>query len=187
MRRLAFSLSLALLAVIVGTAGVAFAGAGALPSGELQAVRAAVAQYHSYDQALADGYNAANEPCVESPAGVMGIHAVNRPLTTDLEIDPLRPEIMLYVPRANGSLRLVGVEYMQVALAITPDGPRPWFGTESPELGFLNPAPSLFGQTFQGPMEGHNPEMPWHYDLHVWLFESNPSGLFAQFNPNLSC
>jgi hypothetical protein len=67
------------------------------------------------------------------------------------------------------------------------EGPRPWFGAEVPELGFFNPAPSLFGQTFQGPMPGHNPQMPWHYDLHVWLFESNPSGLFAPFNPAFSC
>jgi hypothetical protein len=36
-------------------------------------------------------------------------------------------------------------------------------------------------------MPGHNPSMPWHYDQHVWLFETNPSGLFAPFNPALSC
>jgi hypothetical protein len=29
--------------------------------------------------------------------------------------------------------------------------------------------------------------MPVHYDLHVWLWEDNPSGLFAMFNPSLSC
>ena len=26
-----------------------------------------------------------------------------------------------------------------------------------------------------------------HYDLHIWLFEHNPSGLYAQWNPSLSC
>ena len=26
-----------------------------------------------------------------------------------------------------------------------------------------------------------------HYDLHVWLYRDNPSGMFAQFNPNVSC
>jgi hypothetical protein len=29
--------------------------------------------------------------------------------------------------------------------------------------------------------------MPVHYDLHVWLYADNPSGLFAPFNPSLSC
>ena len=36
-------------------------------------------------------------------------------------------------------------------------------------------------------MPGHNPQMPWHYDLHVWFWEDNPDGLFAPFNPALSC
>jgi hypothetical protein len=36
-------------------------------------------------------------------------------------------------------------------------------------------------------MPGHNPTMPVHYDVHVWLFQENPSGFFAPFNPNLSC
>ena len=26
-----------------------------------------------------------------------------------------------------------------------------------------------------------------HYDLHVWLYRDNPNGLFAQFNPKVSC
>ena len=48
-------------------------------------------------------------------------------------------------------------------------------------------APSLFGQSFQGPMAGHVPGMPWHYDLHVWAWSENPAGRFAQWNPTLSC
>jgi len=35
-------------------------------------------------------------------------------------------------------------------------------------------------------MPGHD-AMPVHYDLHVWVAERNPSGLFAPFNPTLSC
>jgi hypothetical protein len=26
-----------------------------------------------------------------------------------------------------------------------------------------------------------------HFDRHVWLYRDNPSGLFAQFNPAVSC
>jgi hypothetical protein len=165
-----------------------------------QAVKAATAGYHSYDQALKDGYSIAGEPCVAEPGlGAMGIHAVNRTLTMDPAIDPLRPELLLYVPHQNGKLKLVGVEYFQVALANTASGPAPWFGVPNdptdpnrdpnapPPDGFFSSAPSVLGQTFDGPMPGHNPFMPWHYDLHVWLWADNPSGLFAPFNPALSC
>lgn len=166
------------------TAGVALATAGPLPP-DLQAVRSVVSNYHSYDQALAAGYSIGDEPCVASPAGTMGFHAVNPALLGT--IDPLNPPILLYVPREDGSLRLVAVEYFKVALANTANGPAPWFAATPPPLGFFNSAPSLFGQTFNGPMPGHNPSMPWHYDLHVWVIENNPAGTFAQFNPALSC
>ena len=36
-------------------------------------------------------------------------------------------------------------------------------------------------------MPGHLPGMPWHWDLHVWVWANNPSGTFAQWNPALSC
>jgi hypothetical protein len=26
-----------------------------------------------------------------------------------------------------------------------------------------------------------------HYDRHIWLFRENPNGMFAQFNPAVSC
>jgi hypothetical protein len=50
--------------------------------------------------------------------------------------------------------------------------------------------PVLFGQEFQGPMEGHEPVLPkafTHYDLHVWLFKENPLGMFATTNPDVNC
>ena len=50
-----------------------------------------------------------------------------------------------------------------------------------------NPTPKLFGQVFDGPMAGHNPTGPWHWDLHVWLWEYNPLGLFVPLNPAVSC
>ena len=140
---------------------------------ELQSVKAATARYHSYKQAVRAGYSVAGEPCVASPLGTMGIHAVNPALMADPAISPLRPEILLYVPKANGKLRLVGVEY--------------WKADADGSLATDDDRPSLFGQPFNGPMPGHNPTMPVHYDLHVWIWKANPSGLFAQFNPALSC
>jgi hypothetical protein len=31
------------------------------------------------------------------------------------------------------------------------------------------------------------PEELHHYDLHVWLFKENPSGLFHVINPDVIC
>jgi len=162
---------------VLGAATVALtavAGAGS-PSvnAELAKVRAATAKYHSFARAQADGYSVENEPCVASPAGTMGIHAVNEALIADPRIDPLRPELLLYVPGPNGKLKLVGVEYFKVDADqdLTTDADRP----------------SALGVPFDGPMEGHNPFMPRHYDLHVWIWAHNPTGMFPQWNPNLHC
>ena len=180
-------------ALVALVALVAIATAAASPPDELQAVKAATARYHSFEQAQAAGYTIAGEPCVAAPGlGAMGIHAVNPSLAADPAIDATQPEILLYLPKANGQLELIGVEYFKVALANTASGPAPWFGVPGdpeapPPLGFFTPTPSVFGQSFDGPMPGHNPSMPWHYDLHVWLWADNPSGLFAPFNPSLSC
>ena len=179
--------ALALAAVLVITAaGIALARSGPLSS-DLQAVRSAVSRFHSYDQAAAAGYVTAGEPCVSSPGGTMGIHAVNFALLGSGQNDPLEPPILLYIPRADGSLRLVAVEYFAVALANTANGPAPWFEATPPPDGFFNTAPSILGHTFDGPMPGHNPQMPWHYDMHAWVLESNPAGTFAPFNPALAC
>jgi hypothetical protein len=162
-----------LLASATVAAAVALAGDGALPP-ELQDVRAAVARYHSFEQAQSDGYTLrAGEPCVRSPIGTMGYHVANAALMADDAIDPLRPELLLYTADQNGSLKLVGVEY--------------WKRDSDGSLATADDRPTLFGQPFDGPMPGHNPTMPVHYDLHAWVAEQNPSGVFAMFNPNLSC
>ena len=165
---------LGLLVAIVGAtaASAVLAKAGPLPS-DVQAVRGAVARYHSYAQAVRDGYSVVGEPCVSSPAGTMGFHATNAALMADDAIDPLRPEILLYVSRAGGKLELVGIEY--------------WKADADGSLATADDRPSLFGAPFDGPMPGHNPAMPVHYDRHVWLWEANPNGLFAPFNPAISC
>jgi hypothetical protein len=155
----------------------------------LREVRRTTARYHDVHQALADGY-APPEPaaCVEVPGlGAMGVHSLNLGLASDLAIDALRPEVLLYLPMRGGGFRLIGVEYVVVALVQTPAGPAPWFAEAAPPYPFLNPAPEIFGQTFDGPMAGHESGQPWHYDLHAWAWAPNPAGDFAQFNPSLSC
>jgi hypothetical protein len=81
-------------------------------------------------------------------------------------------------------LGAMGIHAVNPALAMNPS-----IDPMRPEILLATDTdrPTLFGQPFDGPMPGHNPTMPIHYDLHVWLWADNPAGLFAQFNPNLSC
>ncbi len=164
--------ALALAALVVALVGIVTAAAS--PPDELQAVKAATARYHSFAQAQADGYTIAGERCVAAPGlGAMGIHAVNPALIADPAINPTQPEILLYLPKANGRLELIGVEYLKV--------------DADQNLATDADRPSVFGQPFDGPMPGHTPTMPIHYDLHVWFWADNPAGMFAPFNPSLSC
>ena len=134
---------------------------------ELRAVRAAIARFHSLEQAARAGYTP-TPVCVSTPAGGEGIHYDNLDLMATPEIDPLRPEVLIYAPNRNGKLKLVAVEYFVSAEGLTA-------------------APELFGQRFDGPMPGHHPGQPAHYELHTWIWEDNPRGTFAQFNPAVSC
>lgn len=153
-------------------------------SRDLATARAGTAKYHDVNVAIADGY-VADPVCATNPfgPGAMGIHYVNQALT----FAPPRadkPSILLYEPTADG-LRLVGVEWFQ---AVIVDG-QPWFMPPNapPPADKINPAPTLFGLAFEGPMPGHNPHMPWHYDLHAWIWKNNPDGLFSAWNTNVTC
>jgi hypothetical protein len=55
------------------------------------------------------------------------------------------------------------------------------------DLGTDDDRPSLFGEPFDGPMEGHQPGQPVHYDLHARVWKHNPAGELAQFNPEVGC
>lgn len=175
----------------ISTESPAVQGNNAGQSG-LAAVRQATAAFHDIKKAVAAGYlSPIGGRCVASPAGAMGVHSVNPLLVQNPALDPEAPEALLYVPTGGGNYRLVGVEYIQPVLLrnTATNQIAPWF-PQSPwpaSYVVVNQVPSLFGQTFQGPMRGHEPGTPWHYDLHVWLWSPNPDGMFAQWNPSLTC
>ena len=157
---------------------------------DLAAARRATAAFHDPAVAAAAGY-LFNEPCQQSASGAMGIHAPNPALVRDGIVNQDQPEILLYLPQDDGSLRLVGVEYMQLVTVrnLTTGIAAPW-RSPSPwpaDYELVTPTPELFGQIFQGPMAGHTATMPWHWDLHVWLWAHNPDGMFAPWNPTLQC
>jgi hypothetical protein len=137
---------------------------------QLAAVRAATAQFQDVEVAMASGYlNPAAVPCEQTAAGTMGHHSANPALTGSQALDPLHPEVLLRNPATN-----------QVAPWVSPS---PW----PSNYEVVTPTPRLFGQTFNGPMPGHVPGMPWHWDLHVWIWANNPTGMFEQWNPAISC
>lgn len=156
----------------LATAGTSDAGTTRVerPVGaQLAAVRAATAKYHDVDTAIAEGYRP-SEHCVSSPAGAMGFHYTHPQRLATL--DPQRPAILMYLPSPEG-LQLAGVEYFQ------PDADQ--------NMATDGDRPVMFGHAFDGPMPGHEPGMPIHYDLHVWLWKDNPSGMFSAWNPAASC
>lgn len=133
---------------------------------QLAAVRRATAKYHNVQAAIDDGY-LPTDHCVDQPGSGMGYHYFHPELASDLVTDPLKPELLIYVPNGNGGIKLGAVEWFQADV-----------GQEHP---------TLFGQPFDGPMDGHEPGMPVHYDLHAWIWQPNPDGVFAAWNPNISC
>lgn len=149
-------------------------------SPELEKVRAALEKYQDPVMAVHDGYFS-TLGCTEfvpggpdrvqyGKPGGMGVHFLNTHLIGPVP-DPMRPSVLLYEP-AGDKLRLVAAE---------------WF---VPLATGVKERPKLFGQSFYGPMEGHHPLMPrelHHYDLHVWLFKTNPAGMYNPTNPSVKC
>lgn len=146
---------------------------------ELEAVRTALDRFQDPYAALREGYFS-TVGCLEFPGGAvegemaykpgaMGVHFLN-PLYVGPTLDPLKPQVLLY-EWADGRLRLTGAEWF-APVEVSPT------------------APTIFGRTLDGPMEGHEPILPrelHHWDLHVWLWKENPNGLFHPTNSAVTC
>lgn len=135
----------------------------------LASVHQATAKYQKVEMAMADGYEMAS-PCIAVPGlGGMGVHYINFTYM-DGELDPLRPEALVYEPMENGKMNLVAVEYIVVVDPMKLEDPAPRFGQ----------------LTMDNHLQGAPLGFP-HYQLHVWLWKNNPSGMYTPFNPNVSC
>lgn len=137
-------------------------------------IHEATKQYRDVEVALADGYVPVGE-CAELPgAGGMGYHYLHPQLASDSVIDPARPELLVYYTDRKDRLRLGAVEY--------------FVADADQDLATDDDRPSLFDEyPFDGPMPGHEADMPVHYDLHVWLYRPNPAGQLEAWNPKVSC
>lgn len=135
---------------------------------ELTALYGAVAAFVDVEVATAAGYAPASV-CMAGNLGGQGIHYANDALFEPSAVLET-PQVLMYEPRADGSLRFIGVEYLVFQQA--------W--REAGHVG----RPTLLGQTF-----GLNETLldePF-YMLHVWIGQFNPSGPFADWNPLVDC
>jgi len=136
---------------------------GAAVNQDLAALRRLTAPFHNIGKAAAAGWSFQLTPCLEIALGAQGFHYANVAYI-DGEANLLEPELLLYEPQENGRLRLVGIEYIVPLTA--------WTSSEPPRL---------FGRDF------HVNEAFQVWALHVWTWRHNPSGLFADWNPTVSC
>ncbi|HEY4671246.1 MAG TPA: hypothetical protein VIG78_04180 [Gemmatimonadaceae bacterium] len=177
-------LMLAVVTAIVVAPNVAQAQASAVTSAsmspDLEAARAALSKYSDPVVAIRDGYLSTlacvdfPEPVTDGPvsypAGAMGVHFLNA-ANIGPQLDPTKPQILIYEP-VGDKLVLAGAE---------------WF---VPAQVAGNTTPMIFGQALAGPMDGHEPIIPAslrHYDLHVWLWKTNPKGMFVATNSAVKC
>ena len=102
----------------------------------------------------------------------MGVHYVNGLLVGDGQIDVTRPEALIYEPQPDGSMRLVGVEFIVDAVT--------WLSSHAS-------APVLEGQVFQLVTSPNRYGLPTFFELHVWAWRDNPNGAFVDWNTRVSC
>jgi hypothetical protein len=147
---------------------------------ELEQLRETLDKYQDPIVAVRDGYfstvgciaypKGGGEGTMPYAPGGMGVHFLNASLV-GAPIDERKPQVLIYEP-VGDKLRLAAAE---------------WF---VPVAAAGGQRPKVFGKELQGPMMGHEPLMPeglHHYDLHVWLWKTNPLGMYAPTNPAVTC
>jgi hypothetical protein len=138
-------------------------------------VRAATARFKDINVAIAEGFVQAT-PCVSGPdTGAMGVHFVLKSRIAAGTLKAEEPEALIYEPQTDGAFRLVGVEFIVLASVWQSENP-PAGATPALDGDLLNyvSAPNRYG-------------LPDFYEIHVWAWENNPKGSFADWNTHVSC
>ena len=138
----------------------------------VKTVREATERFRDVAVAEAEGYQLMFG-CVSGPdSGAMGLHYVNLTLVGDGELDPARPEIVIYEPGPNGRRRLIGADFLVFAA----DWDKKGIGT-----------PQLMGQLMHLIESPNRYGLPAFYTLHVWAWKENPTGMFVNWHAKVSC
>jgi len=185
------------LSIAAGLLVAASAATGAVadvprtqPDQSLQQLARELEPFRNVAYAQSQGYRQGSGCETHPTLGAMGYHYVNPQLLgltapvngrvngTGTYTGTNPPAILLYVPDGHGGLKLAGIELLVFAAAWNAEHKQP---------------PQFRGRDFNymaddpaTPQDEAHGFMP-HYDLHIWLYENNPSGLYAQWNPALSC
>lgn len=179
--RSALFAGLSILALTISVIPVA-----ASPGGQsnVAGARQATAAFHDLSAAQQAGYvglvaDLAGITCIESADGGMGVHYLNPGLAPELfaadavpAIDASTPELLVYAPGPSGQVRLVALEYLTLKASWDSHHAAP---------------PSLFGQPFDITLAGNRYGLPDFYSLHAWIWNPNPTDLFAPYNPRVDC
>ena len=135
-------------------------------------VRDATERFRDVTVAEAEGY-ALQFGCVTGPdAGAMGMHFVKGALVGDDVIDPAQPEIVIYEPKPDGRLKLIGADFLVLKDV--------WDAKHAAP-------PQLMGQLFHLFEAPNRFGLPAFYTLHVWAWKENPNGSFVNWHPNVKC
>src|SRR5579862_863356 len=147
---------------------IALGGDDAAPL--IDKVRSATERYIDVNAAFRDQF-VVGTPCVSGPdTGAMGVHLVRPDRITKLVLDAREPQALIYEPMVDGTMRLVGVEFIVLA--------QNWPASSVPALegNLLNyiDAPNRYG-------------LPAFWEIHVWAWEQNPKGSYADWNTHVTC
>jgi len=136
-------------------------------------VRSGTAHYKDINVALGDGFVVAT-PCVSGPdAGAMGVHLVLPSRIASGALNPEQPQALIYEPMTNGAMRLVGVEFIVLEQVWAANHPTGVPALEGNLLNYIG-APNRYG-------------LPAFYEIHVWAWEHNPQGSYADWNTKVTC
>jgi hypothetical protein len=165
----------------------------------LAEVRTATERFRDVNVALAEGYIRDPFDLCDTAAmmgrptslGAMGVHYVRPDLLgvtappsprvdgVGIHTDFRKPSILIYEPQDDGSLELVAVENLVFA--------RAWraIGHSVPPTFHGVPYDTMTDDPATETDEAHMFEP--HFDRHVWIYRDNPNGVFAPFNPAVTC
>jgi len=165
----------------------------------LAEVRAATERFQDVKIALVEGY--IRDPfdlcdtavMMGRPAslGAMGVHyfrpdllGITAPPSPRVDgvgthTDFRTPSILIYEPQDDGSLALVAVENLVFA--------RAWreTGHSAPPTFHGVPYDTMTDDPTTETDEAHL--FASHFDRHLWIYRDNPNGVFAPFNPEVTC
>jgi len=134
------------------------------------ASRAAAERFYDVKDALAAGYEPLFDCTDNGEAGAMGQHYIKKAWAMDGVLDVNQPDVLMYEPQPDGSMHLVALEYIVFQAN--------WTGAKPPVF---------LGRELQLKHKVGTHDVDPFYEVHVWHWRDNPSGMIADNNPAVSC